>query len=258
MRKLFNIGVLIGIALLTSCEKNINLDLNKANPKYVIEAKLYHGEQPFVVSIKKTTDYYGKEQQAVVDNATIYLHEIGGDSVFVSSVGDGYYSAQVNTSIGKAYRLKVAIDGKTYTAETYMPAPVSIDSMETKKKDESEDYRLSVSLSDIANQPNYYSILLTINDTLLSTANNLYLFDDRLNDGHAIHYDVMRTVHKNDRVKAELISMDSRVYNYFKSLYYAANNDTSPAPANPNSNFGSEVLGYFGAFSSTTKSVTVQ
>lgn len=260
MKKIFTYTVLMMAVLLTSCEKNINLDLNKSNPQYVIEAKLYHGEQPFVVNIKKTTDYYGKEQQQKVDNAIVYLYEVGGDSAMIPLQGSGYYAAQVNTTIGKTYKLKVVIDGKEYTSEARMPAPVNMDSLQVDKSvnGNEDEFRLTVELSDMGNVPNYYSVILTVNDTVLSTANNLYLFDDRLNDGRTIRYDVMRVFHRNDKVRAELVSMDGGVYSYFKSLYDAVNSDSSPAPANPHSNFGIVVLGYFGAFSSTSKSIAVQ
>ena len=45
------------IALLSSCTKVIDLNLNEADPKIVIEAELVSGTRDFTVKITKTSDF---------------------------------------------------------------------------------------------------------------------------------------------------------------------------------------------------------
>jgi hypothetical protein len=57
----------------------------------------------------------------------------------------------------------------------------------------------------------------------------------------------------------QLISLDSAVYEYYKTFTELVNtNPGSAAPANPNSNLSNGALGYFSAWSSDTMSVIIR
>ena len=71
--------LILGLSILffSSCQKVINVDLNAADPQYVIEANLYEGSHDFKVRITKTTSYFSSGGTIpVVNNASVTLQII--------------------------------------------------------------------------------------------------------------------------------------------------------------------------------------
>jgi hypothetical protein len=61
------------ILLSYSCEEVINVDLNSADPKIVIEGTITDQPGPYTVSITKTTDYYNPSSYPAVSGAQVRL-----------------------------------------------------------------------------------------------------------------------------------------------------------------------------------------
>ena len=62
-------AALAAVALLNSCTKVIDINLNEADPKIVIEAELISGTHDFTVKITKTTDFFNPGQPVTVADA---------------------------------------------------------------------------------------------------------------------------------------------------------------------------------------------
>lgn len=248
--------------LLSSCNKVVNIDLNEADKKVVIEATLYDGAQPFLVNITKSTDYYGREQQATVNNAEVSISTNDGSYLTVPQVENGIYALPTFTAIpGHSYILKVKVDGKEYTAQSTMPYNVPIDSLTYQYKDDDlgdAGYELSYAYTDPVDQENNYLMFLTVNDTLLNNPFDLLLFNDKDAFSNAEGNNFYKRFKKGDKISVELRGMDNNVYLYFKTLREILTNQNGPAPANPVTNIQGGALGYFGAFNRSTKEVTIK
>lgn len=254
--------IAIASLALTSCQKVVDIDLNDANKKIVIEAALSNGEQPFLVNITKTTDFYGKEQQVTVDNAEVTITNDDGTTFIVPSAEKGLYALTTFKGVpGHTYTLKVKANGTEYTAQSTMPYDVQIESLtyEYKEADLGEaGYQLKYTFSDPADQDNNYLMMLTVNDTLLENPADLLLFNDKKALGNVMGNDFYKRFKKGDKIQVELRGMDNEVYMYLSTLREILTNQNGPAPANPVSNIKGGALGYFGAFNTSKKQITIQ
>ncbi len=139
---LINIILIVSLLMLLSCEKEITLDLPQTTEKIVIEGTIEQGEYPRVI-ITKNASYF-----APVDSNTI-VNMLVLDAKVTVSDGDQtdslhlsfnpfvlpyvmYTGSTIKGEAGKTYTLKVTVDEKTYTAQTYIPPPVSLDSTRFK------------------------------------------------------------------------------------------------------------------------------
>jgi hypothetical protein len=251
------------LVFFTSCEKVIHIDLNTAAPQYVIEADLIEGTHPFRVHVAKTTDYFGVDPQQQVGDAVVTLTEQAGASVTIPFSANGWYELPSYTAVsGKSYTLKVVSGGKDFTAVSSMPFPISIDSMSYEYKDENEGfgdpgYEVAGYFNDPVGVNNYYRVILTVNDTLLTEPEDLYLFKDKFNNGKLVKVDIFDRYQTGEKIHMEVRGMDESVFQFYTTLNDALNNQGGPAPANPISNFTNGAMGYFGAFTSSEKELII-
>jgi hypothetical protein len=164
------------------------------------------------------------------------------------------------------YSISVEGSGYNYQASTKLFAPskinsVSFEKQESKRPGENTDnYELTIKFSDDPETENFYLIKFLINDSL-KTANYIYLKDSYYTTNSVVEYSPMRIDFKqNDKVNIGLYSIDEGSYTYFNQLNDISGSGMggSSTPYNAQSNFGSEVLGYFMARSYDSIKVTVE
>jgi hypothetical protein len=122
--------------LLSSCEKNITLDLPNAESKIVVEGYVYQDTFPYVFLTKSapffsTLDsaqlqqYVVKGAKVIINNGTItdtmYEYQYGQATV--------YFSLAMKGEVGKTYTLRVEAEGQVLTSTTSIPQPVPLDSL---------------------------------------------------------------------------------------------------------------------------------
>ena len=266
MKQLLILG--LTILFFSSCQKVINVDLNAADPQFVIEANLYEGSHDFKVRITKTTSYFSSGGTIpVVNNASVTLTDNSGTPKSLLATGDGWYELANYTAINNTtYKLTVLVDGKTFTADSYLPVSPTIDSLTYKEFSGGfgggnfDPYLMTLHFQDSATVNNFHRIIVTKNDSLQNEPFDLYLLDDKIRDGQYINAPIFSAFCDiGDSMDVELLSMDEYVYDYYVTLGDILTGDAnnSAAPANPNTNFSNGALGYFGAFSSKKKSIRI-
>jgi hypothetical protein len=261
--------IIIGLGILTlSCEKVIKIDLNNVQRRLVLEGVISSqpGQSQFTLS--KTGDFYQPSTFPKVSGAEVIVSDIFGNIDTLRESQPGIYIADsLRGVIGRTYFANVTVEGVTYTASSRMPNPILIDSMRTEYQpgggfgpDADKGYRLSVYFIDHPGVDDFCRIRIVKNDSLLP---DYFLYDDKFSDGNYIEYnDFGRVFSYGDTIKAEILSMDKPVYDYFKTLtdVVASQNgeEMRLAPANPNSNWSNNALGYFGAFSISDDTILVR
>ncbi len=129
--KLYIVLILTSISIL-SCEDVINVDLDTANPKLVIDASLkwQKGETGNLQTIKlsTTTDFYSNTIPPVT-GATVSVINLSSDItviyIFNETAPGTYVCTNFNPIINNEYQLTVVNNGETYKATSkLMPTPV--------------------------------------------------------------------------------------------------------------------------------------
>ena len=129
MKKIKIILAFVGLTLISSCEKVVDIDLNTMAPKLVIDAaiKWQKGTVGNVQTIKlSTTSSYYDTQIPTVSRATIFITD-AANNVFnfvESNVAGSYVCSNFTPVLNRIFTLTVNSNGSTYTAtETLKPVP---------------------------------------------------------------------------------------------------------------------------------------
>ena len=268
MKKIF-LPIIALVIAFSSCQKVIDIDLNTATPQYVIEAELVEGTQDFAVRVTKTSNFFSTDKPTAVTNATVTLKKDSGAAISLIGENNGYYKAAKYTATNKAnYTLSVSVDGKSFSASSYLSKPIMLDSIEIEKDNGNpfggaaadSTYQLYCIFQDPTSETNFYRIKTVVNDKPKNKGENILVIDDRLTNGNRIRIPIFTTEFKlGEKVDVELVSIDKKVHDYYNTLStLVSNGNNSAAPTNPITNWSGGALGYFGAVSSSKKTVLVK
>lgn len=231
-----------------SCQKVIDLDLNEGNEKFVIEGFIVKDSTNQYVKISKTLNFDENAAFPTVDNAVVSIIDDLGNSATYSMVEPGLYRAQNYLGVeGRTYTLTVQVDGKTFVSSSTMPAQVHIDSLTLEEFSFGpvSTFFLVANRQDPANIKNYYQFSLYKNG---EKAPGINLQDDQFSDGKVILEPLFGLDYESgDTAVLEMNCIDKNVFKYFYTLSVNSGGTGGAVPANPESNFGSDCLGYFSA-----------
>lgn len=140
-----NIAVVLFIimALFTSCEDIVDINLAEGPVELVVDAWINTDTVPQVIKLRRTAPYFTNEFVPVVNDAEITVTDEDGRSfAFIESGNSGDYiwtpePGERFGEIGKGYALSVALDGKTYTAVSRLNPTVPVDSITYEFEEES-------------------------------------------------------------------------------------------------------------------------
>lgn len=252
------------LLLFSGCEKVIDVDLNEADPKVVIEANLSNTPNLAEVKVTQTSSYFDNSAQKNITGATVSVeNEAGKKFMFTESAPGIYKSSQTFLRFDQSYKLSVIVDNVDYSSRSKINFPVKIDSL-TYSYDEGfafidEGYYVTMYFLDPPGKRNYYRVKIFKNGNYKNETESLILFDDKFFDGKYIRFLLRQRVYKpGQEAKVELISLEREAYEYLISFRDLTNvNPGSAAPSNPPSFFTNGALGYFSAWSSDTKKVVI-
>lgn len=252
-------GLFILGLLLSSCEKVIDVDLNDAEQKLVIEAVVSNDTAQNYVNLSLSGGFYTTNNFTAVEGAVVVIEDGNGNNYPMSELTPGVYT---NSSLvgehNTSYTLTVSYDNQTYTATTVIPSAVNIDTLEYEFVPASsfadEGAILFANFTDPANETNYYRFKITDNGNI---DNAWYLRDDGFVNGLETTYAFFqRSFDDNDFVEVEMIGVDATVFRYFEGLEDISTGQGA-APGNPTSNIQGDALGFFGGYSVDKKSVLI-
>lgn len=255
--------IIFGFAImLSSCEKVIDLNLDKTSPKIVIESFLTDLSSRHTVSVSTTSDFTASNAKIPVSNATVVLTTGSGLVInFTEQSPGNYISPRYRGVPGEKYTLTVTSDGKSYSATSVMPLPVPIQSLEQIEVSFFGETRkvVQVIYKDPKGFVNFYNNRVFVNNI---KRGDYYLESDRFNNGN----EVKNTIYLDepdlvpgDLVRVQMLTIDENVYKFLFSITQISGNGGPPTtPANPNSNFNNGALGFFSASTSSEATVTIK
>lgn len=259
--------LIFSAVLFTSCEKVIDISLNDAEKKYVVEAVVTDEAGSAKVLITQTKNFSDNNEFAGVSGAVVTISDNDGNSTLLPEATAGVYqSADVTGVSGKKYSLKVEVDGNVFTASSTMPAKVNMDTLYVKGEFIFGEMRnlTNVEFDDPAGLGNSYRFILYVNG---AKRNPIYVRNDEYTDGNFTNVrlfaggdDDDKAIKQGDTVSADMLCIDAAVYKYWYSFETsgATGGSNTASPANPVTNIEGGALGYFSAHTVQTKTVVVQ
>lgn len=260
MKKIFYIALMISSLFITSCEEVVDVDLETAAPRLVVDASInWVKETPGTVQTIKlttTTGYYNTVIP-VVSGATVYITNSRGRVFdFNETPGTGQYvCTDFLPETGKTYVLTVINDGQTYTATEILYAVP--DMSRIQQTDEGgflgEDKEVRFFFDDPADEENYYMVRY---DTDIIPYPEYDVMEDRFTNGNEMfNYFSDEDLKTGDRLDIKLYGISKQYYNYMAKLLDIAGGSgggpftTPPATVRGNlvnqTNESNYALGYF-------------
>ncbi|TNE53534.1 MAG: DUF4249 domain-containing protein [Bacteroidetes bacterium] len=254
---LFLVLIVLG-TFITSCEKVIDLDLNEENPKIVIEGAINKDSLVNTIMVRWTLNFDENTSYPAVSNAQVSIEDDQGNSEALTMTAPGIYQTSNFPGVeNRTYTLKVTVDGKTYQASSRMPQQVPLDTiiMENFAFGPDPVYFPIAVRTDPAGINNYYRFDLFKNG---DNVPGIYLQDDQFADGVQVLEPVFGGEYESgDTLGLNLLCIDGAVHKYFFTLEANTGGTGGATPANPESNFGLDALGYFSAQTIQHKTIIV-
>ena len=257
-----------------SCEEVIELPLNDADQKIVVEAFTSNIEGRSFVKLTKTSNVYTTNNFETVSDATVIITDSDGNNFEFTEDANNkgqYIRPGYKVEPNKTYNIKVTTaDGEEVTGTTKSSFVPDFDFVYAGKKGDlpdelkeglgffPDDIRIIFYLfTDPAPVGDNYRIIAYKNG---ERENDMYIANDVLGSGQQFGGVLFGTpVDSTDTVHLELMTMDNANYDYFFSL--VNNTDTGPfsaTPSNPVSNLTENALGFFGAYLMDTLTIVAQ
>ncbi len=273
MKKTMSVNTRITLAvmictliLFCACEDVININLNEADQRIVIEGRVADRLPSYSVKITRSADYFNPDDFEMVSGATVIITDDAGNIDTLQELPIGEYYTDWRTGVpGRTYTLTVSIDGETYVGSSTMIEPIEIDSLTYEYQegggigmDEDEGYRLHCFFTDRADIDDHCMLRVYRNRGRLRQH---FLYDGQWSDGNPIDYDYFEVVFNlGDTMTVDLLTLDEPTFIYFEMLsdVIADGNEGPANPANPTSNLSNGALGYFAAYSIVSASIIIE
>jgi len=258
------IKLLMLLVLFSSCEKEIDLDLDDRSGELVIDGNVTDQPGPYYVQLTKSVPFTQTNQYPAVTGAVVTISDQTGQQDQLVYEGNGRYKTTTLTSVpGNVYTLKVVVDGKTYTSSSRLPLVVPLDSLTQDSIKFGSEVRYAVRpiYTDPATLGNSYRFIISVN----GKSNKAYnLVTDNINNGKVnqrafpiINDDDLEEVNKGDQITVEMHGLDLPVYTYYNALAEITGRG-GVTPANPPSNISGGALGRFSAHTVSKKSMVLK
>ncbi|PZR23988.1 MAG: DUF4249 domain-containing protein [Citrobacter freundii] len=261
------IALLSATLMLSSCEKVIDLNLNEAEKRYVVEGVITD-QTDARVTISQTKNFNDDNSLSTVSNATVELSEAGGTITTLTESSPGIYTAPGMKGVsGKTYLLTVKIGGQTFTAQSTMPQKVNFDTLYVTDEFLFGENRRTANTEyqDPPGRGQYYRFVQYINGKKEPT---IFYQDDEYTDGNYVNNKLFyfpedddnedQKIKTGDELRIDMFCIDANVYKYWFSLDRSATGESGQAtPSNPVSNLKGGALGYFSAQTTQTRTMIV-
>jgi hypothetical protein len=253
---------LVILAGLTACQKTVHLNLDTTTPQLVIDGEVTNLAGPYTVKLSTSVNYYADDTFPPVTGATVVIANIDANQAdTLTEVSPGVYETHTIQGIpGDTYGLLVKSGGNSYSAQSTMPFPVTLDSISfyNATYGKNKDIQPIPNFQDPAGLGNDYQFVLYDNGKQVQ---KVFVFSDRLSDGRYIHEPLQTDtsdIHPYDHIQVDMYCIEPAVYNYFYEVTQITQDQAgNAAPGNPTSNISGGALGIFSAHTVSSKQANV-
>ncbi|WP_294821617.1 DUF4249 domain-containing protein [uncultured Flavobacterium sp.] len=235
MKHIKYILLIVTAVLFTACEEVVDMDLNTAAPRLVVDASIDWvrgtdgSEQK--VKLSMTGGYY-ENTVPPVSGATVFI--TNGASVvfdFIENPGTGeYVCSNFVPEIGQAYTLTVIHDGETYTAAEKLFAAPEIQNVVQDNEGgfTGDNIELTYYFPDNGNETNFYLARI---DTDIYPYPEYGALKDEFEQGNLMSVIVSdEDFNPGDNVGFKLYGISERYYNFMMILISITEGGTGSGP----------------------------
>jgi hypothetical protein len=259
-------GIIITALALSSCTKEINIDLNSTNPQIVIEGSITDQPGPYLVKITKTVNFSESNNYPPITGALVVISDnTSGVSDTLTETTPGLYQTnQIIGAQGHTYQLKVISEEKEYNAKSTMPIKVNLDTLlfnTISLPGASSSYSVVPVYSDPIKQGNNYRYFQSVNE---KKDESYLISNDNVGNGIINQRPLFSQgveINTGDTVTVSMRCIDLETYTYFYTLSQIAGSGTGggTTPTNPPNNItGNYALGLFSAYTTQTRTQIVK
>lgn len=220
--------------LFVSCEEVVNVNLDTAPPKLVIEGSI-NWEKGTLGNIQKiklstTTSYYSNVIPVVSGAIVTVTNSSNTLFNFIENPGTGdYICTNFIPVFDEEYTLTIVYNGETYTGKEILKSVATITTIQQETIFLDKEYtQLKAKYNDPVNAENYYMYRYTYPNTLLPE----YLVDeDRFYNGNVGFSLILNEeLVPNDQVEIVHYGISKRYFNYMIQLLSISGNNTNGGP----------------------------
>jgi len=248
---------LFAILMLNSCEEVVDVKLDSAPPRLVVDAALNWikgttGNNQ-VIYLSTTADYFGTEIPKVSGATVVVTNNSNVDFNFLEAAPGEYICTNFQPVLGETYTLTIVSNGVTYKATETLKSVSDILNIEQKNDGgfTGDQIEIKTFYNDPGDEDNYYLFRYVRNNTLAVFRAS----DDRFVQGNTT-FDIYshEDLEVNDNVNIRLMGISRQYYNYMNILISVAQGgggpfQTPPATVRGNvinqNNQANYPLGYF-------------
>jgi len=273
MKKISLLIVFFTAFFFTSCEEVVNVDLDTAAPKLVIEAAINWekgttGTQQ-IIKLTTTADYF-KNEVPIVSGATVFIRNSANEQFnFIETPQTGRYTCNnFKPVIGQTYILTVVSNGNTYNATETLKSVAPITRIEQNNQGgfTGTEIEIKAFYNDPAVDDNYYLFKYTYSSKVTST---FFVSEDKFYQGNEIFSKSDdEDLKPGDIIELKHIGISKQYYNYMNILVSIAGNNSGgpfqspPATVRGNiintTNSANYPLGYFSLSETDSRKYTIQ
>ena len=283
--------LLVGSLFISSCEDEIDIDLDEGTPQLVVDAFLTDIPGQQKIYLNKTTPYFDNTSYSSVSGADVRINDDQGNTYVFQDNGNGVYiwgdTTDVLAVVGNNYTLSIISEGQEYEANSTVNPVPDVDSISYEFREAEpvfgldEGYFAWFNSTDIAGREDYYWIRMWRNDSLITEPSRILLSQDGAFSGsgadgfyfilpirEAIN-DFVRPYEIGEKVKVELRSINNKTFDYLFEIQTQMNNAdaglfaTTPENVNTNinnvdPNSGVKAVGWFVISAASSAETTIQ
>lgn len=249
---------------ISSCEKVIDLKLGNETGKLVIEGVITNVKGPQSIKLTTNVGFSNTNTYPPVTGAQVTVTDQAGHTyTFTEGTAGVYTINELAATAGSVYTMHVITNGKTYTANSTMPAVVVLQAITASTNDFDPDNnkkKISVHYSDPKGVVNQYKFLLYVNNVQVK---RVFVNNDDFNNGNNVIFDLIQDdidIYPGDKIIVEMQCIDKAVYTYWFTLMQQGFNGPGGGvtPSDPPNNITPKALGYFSTQTTQTRTFTVK
>ena len=260
------------LLLFNSCEKEININLNASNPKFVIEGNISNVFSEAKIKITKTLNFNETIDYPLVSGALVTITDstMNVTDTLFESIKGLYTKQQLIGKEGHTYIMFVKIGTETFKASSTMPYRLKMDSIIQQNLAGTASsfgppagtpaagsiIQLLPEYLNTTHTDKFFQFIILRNDSIL---NRINLRSDLGSNStnFSIPFPLFVRAKKDDTVTIDLQFIDKNVYNYLYGLTQNLN-QFSASPSNPTTNITNGALGYFSAHTSQKETLIIK
>jgi len=258
--------IIVLAALLSSCKKIIDVDLNDDESKrVVVDAVFTTMQKKHVVKLNLTANYFSADITPQISGATVNISD-GTTTYPFTETSPGIYESAATASAkpNASHTLTIDYDGKTYTSTNYCDSVPPLDSINVVLDIISDEYQILFSTHEKPGYGDYYAWQIFINGTLYNDTitEQLANGDNYLPDGTVFVQFPLTTIVKEELNSGDVVTVAQHAISketydayqaiLFQTVFRGGIFDTPPADVPTNMSEGA--VGIFSVSGETIKS----